>query len=255
MTNARGPCQFPVKQRIKTSARLLFLGVSAQSGHYLWPAALAAGRRVAWGGGYAIARVCRVRVILFAASSRFCPMAAIASWAWVLARPKYRARSRPKRRFIVPKHCSTLEAALRDQPVEALLGLPQRAAPRRLPHDPVAVCALERVAVGTACMGLVGHSPLRPGTFDHMPECGAFRRIGRGGVDAVYIAVLIDARDALVAERAFRSRLDPTRIRAGAEMHVRCVRGIPLGTVLRRINIGGGRAALVTTSACFSFNP
>jgi hypothetical protein len=39
----------------------------------------------------------------------------------------------------------------------------------------------------------LGHNPLRPGTFDHMPERGAFRRIGRGGVDAVDMAVLIGA--------------------------------------------------------------
>jgi hypothetical protein len=55
---------------------------------------------------------------------------------------------------MVPKHCSTLEVALRDQPVEALLGGAQRAATCRFPHDPVAVLALERVVVGTAGIGV-----------------------------------------------------------------------------------------------------
>ena len=42
--------------------------------------------------GYAIAWACGLILILFAALSRFCPIAAIASWACVLASPKYRAR-------------------------------------------------------------------------------------------------------------------------------------------------------------------
>ena len=57
-----------------------------------WPCLMArwlgSGQTGAWVEIYAIAGVCEVRVILFAALSRFCPMAAIASWAWVLARPK-----------------------------------------------------------------------------------------------------------------------------------------------------------------------
>ena len=34
-------------------------------------------------------------------------MAAMTICAWVLATPKQRARCRTKRRFIVPRHCST----------------------------------------------------------------------------------------------------------------------------------------------------
>ena len=37
-------------------------------------------------------------------------MAAMTICAWVLATPKQRARWRPKRRFIVPRHCSTHRA-------------------------------------------------------------------------------------------------------------------------------------------------
>ena len=44
-----------------------------------------------WWLGYAIARVCGVRVILFAAPRRFCPITTIARWAYVLASPNYRA--------------------------------------------------------------------------------------------------------------------------------------------------------------------
>ena len=47
-----------------------------------------------------------------AALSRFCPIAAIASWAWVLARPKYRARCSPKRpnyRKLYPKGDSSYQ--------------------------------------------------------------------------------------------------------------------------------------------------
>ena len=55
---------------------------------------------------YAIAGVCLFKVILFAALSKFCEMAAMTICAWILATPKYRARCNPKSRFIVPKHCS-----------------------------------------------------------------------------------------------------------------------------------------------------
>ena len=48
-----------------------------------------------------------MRAILFAALSRFCAMAAMTSCTQVLATPKYRARSSPKSRFIVPRHCPT----------------------------------------------------------------------------------------------------------------------------------------------------
>ena len=37
---------------------------------------------------YALAGFCGLRVILFAALSRFCPIAAMAGWACVLATPK-----------------------------------------------------------------------------------------------------------------------------------------------------------------------
>ena len=56
---------------------------------------------------YAIAGVCLFKVILFVALSKFCETAAMTICAWVLARPKYKARCNPKSRFIVPKHCST----------------------------------------------------------------------------------------------------------------------------------------------------
>ena len=56
---------------------------------------------------YAIGGVFWMSVILFAALRRFCAMAAMTICAWVLATPKQRARCRPKRRFIVPRHCST----------------------------------------------------------------------------------------------------------------------------------------------------
>ena len=61
---------------------------------------------------YAIAGVCLFKVILFAALSKFCEMAAMTICAWVLATPKYRARCNPKSRFIVPKHCSTRKRCL-----------------------------------------------------------------------------------------------------------------------------------------------
>ena len=41
---------------------------------------------------YAIAEVCLFKVILFAALSKFCAMAAITICAWVLVTSKYRAR-------------------------------------------------------------------------------------------------------------------------------------------------------------------
>ena len=56
---------------------------------------------------YAIGGVFWMSVILFAALRRFCAMAAMTICAWVLATPKQRARCRTKRRFIVPRHCST----------------------------------------------------------------------------------------------------------------------------------------------------
>mgnify|MGYP004205429857 CR=1 FL=1 len=55
---------------------------------------------------YAIAGVCLFKMILFAALSKFCEMAAMTICAWVLATPKYRARCNPDSRFIVPNHCS-----------------------------------------------------------------------------------------------------------------------------------------------------
>ena len=53
---------------------------------------------------YAIAMFCGLSLILFAAFGRFCPIAAMASCAYDLARQKSRARCNPKRRFMVPQH-------------------------------------------------------------------------------------------------------------------------------------------------------
>ena len=61
---------------------------------------------------YAIAGVCLLKVILFAALSKFCPIAAITICAWVLVTSKYRARCNPKSRLIVPKHPSTRKCCL-----------------------------------------------------------------------------------------------------------------------------------------------
>ena len=74
---------------------------------------------------YAIAGVCLFKVILFAALSKFCEMAAMTICAWVLASPKYRARCNPKSRFIVPKHCSTRKRCLEISLLKALLRLAQ----------------------------------------------------------------------------------------------------------------------------------
>jgi len=64
-------------------------------------------------------------------------MAATASWACVLSSPKYRARCSPKRRFIVPKHCSIrnrrFEIGLSKRFSEAL----EPAIAGRLAHDAV----------------------------------------------------------------------------------------------------------------------
>ena len=72
---------------------------------------------------YAIAWVWGLRVILFAAFSRFCPLGAIASWACALATPN--------RRFMVPKHCTTrkrrFEISLLKRRSDARSGRPQAA--------------------------------------------------------------------------------------------------------------------------------
>ncbi len=77
---------------------------------------------------YVICKIWRLRTILLAAFKRFCAMAAIANWAWVLAVPKYRALAKLNRRFIVPKHCSTqkrrFEISLLKHFSEALSGRP-----------------------------------------------------------------------------------------------------------------------------------
>ena len=92
---------------------------------------------------YAIAGVCLFKVILFAALSKFCEMAAMTICAWVLATPKYRARCNPKSRFIVPKHCSTRKRCLEisllkrfcdwrsERPRTALCRIPSRCLPFR----------------------------------------------------------------------------------------------------------------------------
>ncbi len=94
--------------------------------------------------GYAIAGVCGLRVILFAALSRFCAMAAMTIWACTLARPKYLARCRPKRRFIVPKVYSMRKRRFeisrlkrfsdcrRGRPRAALRRMPSRYLPRSI---------------------------------------------------------------------------------------------------------------------------
>ena len=153
---------------------------------------------------YAIAGVCGLRVILFAALSRFCPVAAIASRACVLASPKYRARCRPNRRFIVPKHCSTrnrrFEIRLLKRFSEARSGrlrtafpmIPSRWRPRRALQ--FAVPAIRR---------LVGQHALRPRPFNHRAEPRAFGAMGRRGVDAVDKACFVGAGEGLAAQRAF----------------------------------------------------
>jgi len=72
------------------------------TGHFPAPPTVSAGAGGAAGVVHAIAGVCVWRAILFAASSRFCPIAAIAGWAWVLSTSKYRARCGPKSRFTIP---------------------------------------------------------------------------------------------------------------------------------------------------------
>ena len=64
------------------------------------------GRVCVVGLRYAIAGIYLFKVILFAALSRFCEMAAMTICAWVLMTPKYRARCNPSSRFIGPKHYS-----------------------------------------------------------------------------------------------------------------------------------------------------
>ena len=131
---------------------------------------------------YAIAGVCGLRVILFAALSRFCRITAIASRACVLASPKYRARCRPNRRFIVPKHCST-----RNRRFEI----------RLLKRFSEARSGRLRTAF------LMIPSRWRPRPFNHRAEPRAFGAIGRRGVDAVDKACFVGAGEGFAAQRAF----------------------------------------------------
>jgi len=73
--------------------------------------------------------------------------------------------------------------------------------------------------------------------LDHGGELRALGLVGRGCVDAVDVAVLVGTGEGLVAQGAFRSLLDPTRIRIGAEVHVRSVGGIAFGPVLRWVDM------------------
>ena len=150
-------------------------------------------------------------------------MAVMAIWAWVLARPKYRARLRPNQAFFGAEDLLHPEPALRDQLVEAPRRSPQRPAARRLSHDPVLVAALQRCPVGLAGIGLVGQDPLAAGALDHRLELGALGDVGRGDVDLVDEALLVDAGKTLVAQRALAALLDPGRVRIGAMADVRRV--------------------------------
>ena len=130
---------------------------------------------------YAIAGVCGLRVILFAALSRFCRITAIASRACVLASPKYRARCRPNRRFIVPKHCSTRNRRFE---IRLLKRFPEARSGRLahgLSHDPVTDGrprrALRFAVPDTRRHTLVGQHALRPRPFNHRAEPRASARL------------------------------------------------------------------------------
>ena len=84
---------------------------------------------------YAIAGVCGVRVILFTAPRRFCPIATIASWVFCSDQPEISGAVHVKAALhcakAVLKHCSTFQAAFGDQP-----------APAFFPGTQVPACAL-----------------------------------------------------------------------------------------------------------------
>ncbi len=112
-------------------------------------------------------------MILFAALSRVCPIAAIASWGVGFGPPETAGAVRTEEAFHRAKAVLDPKAAFGDQLVAPLLGGAERAVACGLAQDPVAMLAAQPLAIGLAGIGFVGQHPPGAGPFDHTPELRA----------------------------------------------------------------------------------
>ena len=87
-----------------------------------------------WWSSYAIAGVCRLRVILFAVPRRFCPIAASASRAFCSGQPELSGGASSWHR-----HCAIPQTAVGAQPAPAFSPNPQGSMTGDSSHNPVTV--------------------------------------------------------------------------------------------------------------------